>query len=57
MISGTTLLPIKPEPKMSAMFLMHLTFLTFTFTAAKDAFTYALENVLENENVTRALKH
>jgi hypothetical protein len=30
---------------------------TFTYTAAKDAFTYVLENVLENENVTRALKH
>jgi hypothetical protein len=30
---------------------------TFTLTVAKDAFTYVLETVLENENVTRALKH
>jgi hypothetical protein len=30
---------------------------TFTYTAAKDAFTYVMENVLENENVTRALRH
>jgi hypothetical protein len=30
---------------------------TFTLTAAKDAFTYVWENVLENENVIRALKH
>jgi hypothetical protein len=29
----------------------------FTLTEAKDAFTYVLENVIENENVTRALKH
>jgi hypothetical protein len=30
----------------------------FTLTAAKDAFTYdVLENVLVNENLTRALKH
>jgi hypothetical protein len=28
-----------------------------TLAVAKDAFTYVLENVLENENVTRALKH
>jgi hypothetical protein len=29
----------------------------FTLAVAKDAFTYVLENILENENVTRALKH
>ena len=29
----------------------------FTLTQAKDAFTYVLENVIENKNVTRALKH
>jgi hypothetical protein len=29
----------------------------FTLTAAKDAITYVFENVLENENVTRDLKH
>jgi hypothetical protein len=29
----------------------------FTLAAAKDALTYVLENVIENENVTRALKH
>jgi hypothetical protein len=28
---------------------------TFTATAAKDAFIYIFENVLENENITRAL--
>jgi hypothetical protein len=56
-ISGTPSVSIMPEPKMSAMIFNAPDVSKFTVTAAKDAFTYVLENALKNENVTRALEH